>query len=74
MKVNKYDVDEKDTNFSFSNYKRGLIYVKRYKSKLMLVFLLNLIAIISNLFITKILQYVIDNIIPSNNLYKLWYI
>lgn len=74
MKVNKYDEDEKDTSFSFSNYKRGLVYVKRYKSKLMLVFLLNFIAIISNLFITKILQYVIDNIIPSNNLYKLWYI
>lgn len=71
MRVNKYDEDEKDTTFSFSNYKRGLIYIKKYKTKLIIVFLLNCIAVISSLFITKILQYVIDNIIPLNDFSEL---
>lgn len=74
MRVNKYDEDEKNTSFRFSNYKRGLTYIKKYKAKLIVVFLLNLISIIAGLSITKILQYVIDTIIPNNNLKSLWII
>ena len=39
MRVNKYDEDEKDTSFSFLNYKRCLMYLKKYKNKLLLVLL-----------------------------------
>lgn len=67
MEVNKYDQDEKNTLFSFSNYKRGLNYIKNYKTKLFIVFILNCMAVITTLFITKLLQYIIDNVIPSSN-------
>lgn len=72
MEVNKYDQDEKNTSFSFSNYKRGLEYIKKYKTKLFIVFILNCISVITALFITKILQYVIDNVIPSSDYEKLF--
>ena len=71
MGVNRYDQDEKDTVFKLSNYKRGLIYVKKYKTELFIVFILNCISVIATLFITKILQYVIDEVIPNNNYEKL---
>ena len=72
MEVNKYDQDEKNTSFSFSNYKRGLEYIKKYKAKLFIVFILNCISVITTLFITKMLQYVIDDVIPSSNYEKLF--
>lgn len=74
MEVNRYDQDEKNTSFSFSNYKRGLEYIKKYKAKLFIVFILNCISVITTLFITKLLQYVIDNVIPSSNYEKLFII
>ena len=46
--------------------------VNKYDEELVIVFLLNCIAVIASLFITKILQYVIDNIIPLNDISKLW--
>ena len=63
---------KKNTSFSFSNYKRGLIYIKKYKIKLFNVFILNGISIITTLFITKMIQYLIDIVIPSNNYEKLF--
>ena len=39
MEVNRYDQDEKNTSFSYSNYKRGLEYIKKYKAKLFIVFI-----------------------------------
>ena len=74
MSVNKYDQDEKNTSFSLSNYKRGLTYIKKYKSKLIIIFILNCISIIATLFITKILQYVIDDVIPNSDYEKLFII
>lgn len=67
MRVNRYDQDEENTSFHFSTYKRGLFYIKKYKVKLFIVFILNCISIIATLCITKILQYVIDAIIPNSN-------
>jgi len=31
MRVNKYDIDEQNTEFSFHNLKRALSYSKKYK-------------------------------------------
>ena len=72
MRVNRYDQDEKNTLFSFSNYKRGLEYIKKYKIKLFSVFILNCISVITTLFITKMIQYVIDDVIPSSSYEKLF--
>ncbi|MCI8272622.1 MAG: ABC transporter ATP-binding protein [Clostridia bacterium] len=72
MEVNRYNQDEKNTSFSFLNYKRGLTYIKKYKVKLFIVFILNCISVVTTLSITKMLQYVIDDIIPSSNYEKLF--
>ena len=73
MKVNKYDQDEKNTKFSFSNYKRGLKYIKQYKVQLLTVFIFNVISLLASLALTKILQYIIDYIIPNYNVTQLFY-
>lgn len=73
MGVNRYDQDEKNTKFSFLNYRRGLKYIKEYRIKLLMVIILNSIAMIASLGITKMLQYIIDDIIPNNNYTKLFY-
>ncbi|MBP3501949.1 MAG: ABC transporter ATP-binding protein [Clostridia bacterium] len=74
MGVNRYDQDEKNTVFKLSNYKRGLAYIKQYKRELLIIFILNCISVIATLFITKMLQYVIDEVIPNNNYQRLFII
>ena len=56
--VNKYDVDEKNTNFNMKNIFRLLSYTKDHKFKLFLAFLFSIIVTITTLFTTKIFQYV----------------
>lgn len=72
MKINKYDEDEKDTKFSFKNYTKALIYVKKYKKELIIVFILNLLSIVSLLSFTKVLEKIIDIVIPSGDYNKLF--
>ncbi len=62
MRVNKYDVDEKNTNFSLKNLKRALKYSKKYKKHLLLVFFIHLSITLISLIYAKIIQYGIDNI------------
>lgn len=62
MRVNKYDVDEKNTNFSLRNLKRALKYSKKYKKQLLLVFFIHLSITLISLIYAKIIQYGIDNI------------
>lgn len=62
MRVNKYDVDEKNTNFSLKNLKRALKYSKKYKKQLLLVFFIHLSITLISLIYAKIIQYGIDNI------------
>ena len=74
MGVNRYDQEEKNTVFRLSNYKRGLSYIKQYKIELLIIFILNCISVIATLFITKMIQYVIDEVIPNNNYQNLFII
>ncbi len=62
MRVNKYDVDEKNTNFSLKNLKRALKYSKKYKKQLLLFFFIHLSITLITLIYAKIIQYGIDNI------------
>lgn len=62
MRVNKYDVDEKNTNFSLKILKRALKYSKKYKKQLLLVFFIHLSITLISLIYAKIIQYGIDNI------------
>lgn len=65
MAVNKYDMDEKNTKFSFKNYTRGLKYLKKYKWKLLILFIIDTIVMLSDLLITKQTQYILDNAVGS---------
>ena len=67
MAVNRYDIDEKNTKFSFKNYARGLKYLKKYKWQLFILFVLDIIGMFALLLITKQIQYVIDNVTKSDN-------
>ncbi len=67
MRVNKYDIDEQNTEFSFHNLKRALSYSKKYKKKLFLVLCITLFSTIIGLLYAKLIQYGIDNVIESNN-------
>lgn len=67
MRVNKYDVDEKNTKFSFKNYKRGLKYLNKYKWKLIGLFLIDVVVMLSHLLITKQIQYILDNAVGTTN-------
>jgi len=67
MAVNKYDIDEKNMKFSLKNYARGLKYLKRYKWKLLMLFIIDTIVMLSDLLITKQTQYILDNAVGSTN-------
>lgn len=67
MAVNKYDMDEKNTKFSFTNYVRGLKYLKKYKWKLLILFIIDTIVMLSDLLITKQTQYILDNAVGSTD-------
>ena len=67
MRVNKYDVDEKNTKFSFKNYARGLKYLKKYKWRLLGLFIIDTIVMLAHLLITKQIQYILDNAVGTSN-------
>lgn len=67
MTVNRYDIDEKNTRFSLKNYMRGLKYLKKYKWQIAMFFILDTIVMLSNLLITKQIQYILDNAIGSTD-------
>lgn len=62
MRVNKYDVDERNTSFSFKNLKRALKYLKDYKKKLFIALIVSLASTLLTLIYAKLIQYGIDNI------------
>ena len=67
MRVNKYDVDERNTNFSFKNLKRALKYLKDYKKKLFIALIVSLVSTLLTLIYAKLIQYGIDNITSGWN-------
>lgn len=74
MRVNKYDVDEKNTKFSFKNFARALKYLKRYRKKLFVALVANLTSTLLSLVYAKIIQFGIDEVIVSgefSNLLKM---
>lgn len=67
MTVNRYDVDEKNTKFSFKNYGRALKYLKKHTGKLFLLFVIDTIVMASHLLITKQIQYILDNAVGNSD-------
>lgn len=72
MARNKYDVDENlETPFDISHFKRALVYVNKYKWRMIFSLSLSAAAVIIGLFAPVITQYAIDNSIPNGNIKEL---
>ncbi len=72
MARNKFDVDENlETPFDIRHLKRALVYVKKYKGKMILALSLSAASVIIGLFAPVITQYALDNSIPNKNIPQL---
>ena len=72
MARNKFDVDENlETPFDIRHLKRALVYVKKYKGKMILALSLSAASVIIGLFAPVITQFALDNSIPNKNIPQL---
>ena len=72
MARNKYDIDEVlESPFDIKHLKRAMVYVSRYKKRMIISLLLSAAAVIIGLFAPVITQYAIDNTIPNKNIPQL---
>ena len=72
MARNKFDVDEVlETPFQAKHLKRALHYMKRHRYKMLLALLLNVCASVSAMFIPKLTQWVLDDIVPNRDVARL---
>ncbi len=68
MARNKYNIDEElDAPFNWPQFKRSLVYVKKYKKAITAMFALAVIASLLGLVIPRIQAYIIDTLIPRGN-------
>lgn len=72
MARNKYDIDEVlETPFDFSHLKRSMVYIKKYKGKMIASLILSALAAVSGLFGPVITQYALDVSIPHKDIAQL---
>ncbi len=65
MARNKYNVDEElDAPFNWKQFKRSLVYVKKYSKQIILMFTLSIISSLLALLSPRIQAYIIDTLIP----------
>ena len=67
MARNKFNIDEElDVPFNWQQFKRSLVYIKKYKKNITLMFTFSVLASLLGLVTPKIQAYVIDELIPGN--------
>ena len=72
MARNKFDIDESlDTPFDFSHLKRSLVYVNRYKTRMIFAFLLSILASLVSLCGPQLIKKAIDEAMPNGNMTQL---
>ncbi|MDD4699947.1 MAG: ABC transporter ATP-binding protein [Oscillospiraceae bacterium] len=72
MARNKFDIDESlDTPFDFSHLKRSLVYVNRYKTRMIFAFLLSILASLVSLCGPQLIKKSIDEAMPNGNMTQL---
>ena len=73
MARNKFDVDETlETPFQAKHLKRTFDYIKRHRVKMLLALILSALASVSSMYIPKVTQQVLDDVVPNKNLELLW--
>ena len=72
MARNKFDVDEQlESPFDIRHFKRAMVYVNKYKWRMIFSLFLSAIAVVIGLFAPVITQFAIDNSIPNKNIPQL---
>ena len=67
MARNKFNIDEElEVPFNWSQFKRSLVYIKRYRKNIFFMFFFSVMASLLALVTPKIQAYVIDDLIPRN--------
>ena len=68
MARNKYNIDEElDAPFNWPQFKRSLVYVRKYKKAIAAMFALSVVASILGLVVPRIQAYIIDTMIPQGH-------
>ena len=68
MARNKYNIDEElDAPFNWPQFKRSLVYVKKYKKQIFWMFALAIFSSLLALLTPRIQAYIIDRLIPQGN-------
>lgn len=68
MARNKFDVDESlESPFDLRHLKRAFKYIGKHKVKMMLALVLSACASVAGLFVPKITQWVMDDIVPNKD-------
>jgi ATP-binding cassette subfamily B protein len=68
MARNKFDIDETlETPFDLKHLKRAFVYMKKYRNKMIMSLAISAAAIVIGLMGPFIVQYAIDNVLPTKN-------
>ena len=68
MARNKYNIDEElDAPFNWPQFRRSLVYVKKYGKQIALMFTLAIISSLLMLLTPRIQAYIIDKLIPRGS-------
>ena len=68
MARNKYNIDEElDAPFNWRQFKRSLVYVKKYRKQIILMFVLAILSSLLALLTPRIQAYIIDKLIPQGS-------
>lgn len=68
MARNKFDVDESlESPFDLRHLKRAFKYIGKHKVKMLLALLLSACASVAGLFVPKITQWVMDDVVPNQD-------
>ena len=68
MARNKYNIDEElDAPFNWRQFRRSLVYVKKYRKQIILMFALAILSSLLALLTPRIQAYIIDKLIPQGH-------
>ncbi len=68
MARNKYNIDEElDAPFNWHQFKRSLVYVKKYRKQIILMFALAILSSLLALLTPRIQAHIIDKLIPQGH-------
>ncbi|MGI5959343.1 MAG: ABC transporter ATP-binding protein [Massiliimalia sp.] len=69
MARNRFDVDEElESPFNIQHLKRSFVYIKKHSKRMITSLIFSIISVICGLFVPKIIQYAVDDVVPVKNI------